>query len=61
MFTLKKWFFLSLGVILFVGFVACQKEEGPAEKAGKEVDEAVEQLGEKAEEAGDKVQDATQQ
>lgn len=60
MFTLKKLLLMSLGVILFVGFVACQKEEGPAEQAGKEVDEAVEKLGEKVEEAGDKVQDATQ-
>lgn len=38
-------------------FTACDKE-GPAEKAGKKIDEAVEKSGDKIEEAGDKVEDA---
>ena len=46
-----------LGAVL-LALSACQKQEGPAEKAGKEVDKATEQLGQKLEKAGDKIQDA---
>ncbi len=49
---------------------ACQKQEGPAEKAGKEIDQASEKaaealkdatdkLGQELEKAGEKMQDAT--
>jgi len=38
---------------------ACQKQEGPAEQAGKEVDKAVENVGQQLEKAGDKIEDAT--
>lgn len=44
--------------VLLAALVGCQKEEGPAEKAGKEVDKAVERLGEKVENVGDSIQDA---
>lgn len=37
---------------------ACQKE-GPAEKAGKAVDNAVDKTGQQIEKAGDKIQDAS--
>lgn len=30
---------------LFMALTGCQKEEGPLEKAGKEVDQAVEKMG----------------
>lgn len=40
-----------------IAMVGCQKE-GPAERAGKSVDKAVEKVGNKIENAGDKVQDA---
>lgn len=40
------------------GLAGCEKSEGPAEQAGKEVDKAVEQLGEQMEKAGDSIQDA---
>ncbi len=36
---------------------ACEKE-GPAEKAGKAVDNAVDKTGQQLEKAGDKIQDA---
>jgi hypothetical protein len=36
---------------------ACQKE-GPAEKAGKAVDNAVDKTGQQIEKTGDKIQDA---
>ena len=37
---------------------ACQKE-GPAEKAGKEIDKAAKDLGQSMEKAGDAVKEAT--
>ena len=44
---------------MLIGLIAgCQKEEGPAEKAGKEVDQAVKNVGEKIEKVGESIQDA---
>lgn len=37
---------------------ACQKEEGPAERAGKAMDNAVQKAGDQIEKAGEKIQDA---
>jgi len=48
---------LVLGTLV-VGLSACKKEEGPVERAGKAVDNAVEKAGEKVEKAGEKIQDA---
>lgn len=39
------------------GFAACEKE-GPAERAGKQVDNAVDGAGDAVKDAGDKVKDA---
>jgi len=44
--------------ILIVGLSACQKKEGPAERAGKEIDKSVESAGQQLEKAGQKIQDA---
>jgi len=44
--------------VLFVALPGCQKHEGPAEHAGKEVDKAVEKAGQQIEKAGDNIQDA---
>jgi hypothetical protein len=44
-------------IALMVGISGCTKE-GPAEKAGKKIDKAIEKGGEQIEKAGDKVQDA---
>ncbi len=50
-----------MAVVLFVAAVsACPRQEGPAEQAGKQVDEAVEQGGEQLEEAGENVEDAAE-
>ncbi len=48
-------------LILMTGLSACQKQEGPAERAGKAVDNAVEKAGEKIEKAGEKIQDAAKE
>ncbi len=48
---------LVLSVFL-VALTGCQKQEGPAERAGKDIDKAVENVGQQVEKAGDKIQDA---
>lgn len=48
---------LLLGALLAV-LAGCQKQEGPAEKAGKEVDKASEKVGQKIEQAGESIKDA---
>jgi hypothetical protein len=45
---------------LLVALSGCESNEGPAEEAGKKVDEATEQAGEKIEAAGEKIQDAAE-
>jgi hypothetical protein len=47
---------LIMGALL-VALSACQKE-GPAEQAGKEIDQATEKVGEQIEKTGDDIQDA---
>ena len=48
---------LVIGV-LFATLSACQKQEGPAERAGKEIDKTVEKAGQQIEKAGNNIQDA---
>jgi hypothetical protein len=48
---------LVIGV-MFATLPACQKQEGRAERAGKEVDKATDKVGQQVEKAGDKIQDA---
>jgi hypothetical protein len=40
---------------LLMALSGCQKQEGPAEKAGKQIDKAAEQAGEKIDKAGQKL------
>jgi len=47
---------LVLG-ILVAGMSGCQKKEGPAEKAGKEMDKAAEKAGQQIEKIGEKIKD----
>jgi hypothetical protein len=51
--------FLAAGVLM-LGLAACEEKAGPAERAGKEVDKAVENVGRNIEKAGEKIQDAAQ-
>jgi len=48
---------LVTGALLAV-LAGCQKQEGPAERAGKEIDKVVEKAGQKIEKAGESIQDA---
>ena len=43
---------------LIAGLSGCQKQEGPAESAGKEIDKAIGTVGKNIEKAGEKIQDA---
>jgi hypothetical protein len=48
---------LIMGAML-VALSACQKHEGPAEHAGREIDKATDKAGQQIEKAGQNVQDA---
>ena len=48
---------LLTGALLVV-LAACEKQEGPAERAGKEADKAVASVGKSIEKAGENIQDA---
>ncbi|MBT0963436.1 hypothetical protein I8J34_19805 [Denitromonas sp. IR12] len=48
---------LLMGALL-VALSGCQKDEGPMERTGKEVDKAMEKTGQQIEKAGDAIQDA---
>jgi hypothetical protein len=43
--------------VLIAGLGGCKKEEGPMERAGKQVDKAVDKAGQQIEKAGEKIQD----
>ena len=57
--TLRKLFVCLLLIVVVVGTTGC--EEGPIERAGKAVDEAVEDAGEAIEDAQEKVEDAIEE
>jgi uncharacterized protein YcfJ len=43
---------------LIAGLSGCQRQEGPAEHAGKEIDKVIGTVGQNVEKAGEKIQDA---
>jgi hypothetical protein len=45
-------------VAVLIGLCGCQKQEGPMERAGKQVDKAVDKTGQQIEKAGENIQDA---
>lgn len=49
--------FFALLLALSVGVLAGCEDQGPAEEAGENVDEAVEEAGEQMEEAADEAED----
>jgi hypothetical protein len=57
---MKLRIFISTTIVvsaLIAALAACQKEPGPAEKAGKAVDNATEKAGQQIEKAGENIQD----
>lgn len=56
---LKKRTAAALAVSsLMLALLGCQKHEGPAERAGKEIDRAAQKAKEQIKKTGDKIQDA---
>lgn len=53
---------LALLAFLFasLGITGCDMSEGPAEKVGENIDNAVDETGDAIEEAGDEIHDKTQ-
>ena len=48
---------LVLPVTIALATVACQRNEGPAERAGKAIDNAATKAGDQIEKAGDKIKE----
>ncbi len=57
---MKKSITAVLVAMLAMFSVGCAKEEGPMEKMGKQVDEAVEKVEDTAEEVADDVREAAE-
>ncbi|MDN6181000.1 MAG: hypothetical protein L0I84_08390 [Halomonas subglaciescola] len=55
--TLKKMLAV-LGVLMLVGGIAACEDKGPAEKAGENIDDSMEEAGDSIEEMGDDIQDS---
>lgn len=57
---MKRLIRITIGIViaalLIAGPAGCQKQEGPAERAGKQIDESVEKGGEQLQEAGKEVE-----
>ena len=56
-------FLRTVVTVLVIGVVlattpGCEKQDGPAERAGKAVDNAADKVGQQIEKAGDQIQDA---
>ena len=45
--------------LILVSVSACQKKEGPAERAGKEIDNSIQRAGQQMEKAGRQIEDAS--
>ncbi len=50
---------IILVTLLGAAIIGCESKEGPAERAGKQVDQSVEKAGDKIEETGDKIREET--
>lgn len=60
MFTYKTLLIAVLIGCLSIAVVSCETE-GPAEKAGEEIDQTVEKTGEKVEDAGEAVKEKAEE
>lgn len=64
MLSMKKLIMRSLAILCCTSFLlvfsACE-DQGPAEKAGEEIDETMEKTGDVLEDAGDKVKEAVEE
>jgi len=57
--SIGKRFIAALAMsALVVGLAACEKKEGPAERAGKDLDKTIDKIGQQVEQTGKEIQDA---
>ena len=61
MLLIKRISMLCCAIFLLNVLIACNPQEGPAEQAGRKIDETIEKAGKKIEETGDKIKKETQQ
>ena len=54
----KPWYMPVLVMLMTLMLGACERE-GPAERAGEEIDESAERAGDRIEDAGDRLEDRT--
>lgn len=50
---------MCLLVGLTLGITACERHQGPAERAGEKIDQAVDDMGDAIDDAADDIEDAT--
>jgi len=55
---MQKFGSFAIAALLAFSLSACKKEEGPAEKAGKEIDKAFKEAGKAVEKTAESVKDA---
>ncbi len=60
MWLYKTLCLMFTSILLVSSLAGCKEKEGPAERAGKKIDEAVEKMGKEVEKAGDKIKEATE-
>lgn len=56
----KKTVIIAILIIFVSAFIACE-QEGPAEEAGENLDEAAEETAETVEEAGENVEESAEE
>lgn len=57
--TVKKMM-AALGVLMMVGGLAACDNQGPAEEAGENIDESMDQAGENVEQMGDDIENSAE-
>ncbi len=58
---LKELFLILIIGLFVIGLSSCPDQEGPAERTGEKIDEAVEDAGKKMEEAGEEAGEAMEE
>ena len=55
---MKHMVVMLFAIFLLTMMMACQQNDGPAEKVGEKIDQTIEKAGDTMEKAGDKIEEA---